>query len=444
MHAVGNGGNQNQKRAVLGLLDGNRHEHNVQPLKGKQPLGQSNNSNIANHKNKENWGNSQKENNRKNIVNPIIPVAQFEAFKVYEDAAYEEKLARIEEKLKARSTSNVYKGTAEDRFYTKTEVAEMERKGIIPPKQEYKSMPSPVPCPMSVEHNYENEYPKELRGSEKEDFFAMEEYSSDIYKYLREHELHNRAKPAYMKKQPDINASMRSILVDWLVEVAEEYKLHSETLYLAVNYIDRFLSYMSVVRGKLQLVGTAAMFLASKYEEIYPPDIGEFVYITDDTYTKRQVIRMEHLILKVLGFDLSLPTPLSFITAMCCLNKMEEKTKFLAMYLCELSMLEGETYLEFLPSTLASSAVAIAQQTLDEEIWNEELSKTTGYELEELRPCIEFLYRVFFKAPSNPQHAIQDKYRTQRHLHVSQYTPKLDSLIFKTDRPSNIKTDLFS
>lgn len=76
-------------------------------------------------------------------------------------------------------------------------------------------------------------------------------------------QLHNRAKPGYMKKQPDVSASMRCILVDWLVEVAEEYKLHTETLYLAVNYIDRFLSYMSVVRAKLQLVGTAAMFLAS-------------------------------------------------------------------------------------------------------------------------------------------------------------------------------------
>lgn len=66
-----------------------------------------------------------------------------------------------------------------------------------------------------------------------------------------------------MKKQSDITASMRSILVDWLVEVSEEYKLHRETLFLAVNYIDRFLSYMSVQRGKLQLVGAASMFLAS-------------------------------------------------------------------------------------------------------------------------------------------------------------------------------------
>lgn len=66
-----------------------------------------------------------------------------------------------------------------------------------------------------------------------------------------------------MKKQPDITASMRCILVDWLVEVAEEYKLANETLYLAVSYIDRFLSHMSVLRAKLQLVGTASAFIAA-------------------------------------------------------------------------------------------------------------------------------------------------------------------------------------
>ncbi len=46
---------------------------------------------------------------------------------------------------------------------------------------------------------------------------------------------------------------------------------------------------MAVQRTKLQLVGAACMFIAAKYEEIYPPDVAEFVYITDDTYNKRQV-----------------------------------------------------------------------------------------------------------------------------------------------------------
>lgn len=73
------------------------------------------------------------------------------------------------------------------------------------------------------------------------------------------------------------------------------------------------------------------MLFNSKYEEIMPPAIEEFVYITDDTYNKRQVLRMEHLILKVLGFDLSVPTPLTFITAMCVTNKLSEETMYLAM-----------------------------------------------------------------------------------------------------------------
>lgn len=94
-------------------------------------------------------------------------------------------------------------------------------------------------------------------------FFDVAEYQTDILDYLKEAETKHLPKCGYMRKQPDINNSMRTILVDWLVEVCEEYRLQSETLCLAVSYIDRFLSTMSVVRAKLQLVGTAAMFIAS-------------------------------------------------------------------------------------------------------------------------------------------------------------------------------------
>lgn len=97
----------------------------------------------------------------------------------------------------------------------------------------------------------------------RERFFDVEEYQEDILEYLKEAESKHLPKFGYMRKQPDINHSMRTILVDWLVEVCEEYRLQSETLCLAVSYIDRFLSTMSVVRAKLQLVGTAAMFIAS-------------------------------------------------------------------------------------------------------------------------------------------------------------------------------------
>lgn len=92
------------------------------------------------------------------------------------------------------------------------------------------------------------------------DIFSIPEYEKDIYKYLKGVEKNHRPRPFYLKRQPDITQTMRSILVDWLVEVADEYKLQPETMYLAVSYIDRFLSTMSVLRSKLQLVGTAAVY----------------------------------------------------------------------------------------------------------------------------------------------------------------------------------------
>ncbi|CAK9825104.1 G2/mitotic-specific cyclin-A [Anthophora retusa] len=286
--------------------------------------------------------------------------------------------------------------------------------------------------PMSLEKSlsYSSSSKKDLqkrRESIKEmrmNFFDVDEYRADIYNYLRAAETHHRPKPGYMVKQPDITYSMRSILVDWLVEVTEEYRLQTETLYLAVSYIDRFLSYMSVVRAKLQLVGTAAMFIAAKYEEIYPPDVGEFVYITDDTYTKKHVLRMEHLILRVLSFDLSVPTPLTFLMEYCISNNLSEKIKFLAMYLCELSMLEGDPYLQFLPSHLAASAIAFARHTLLEEIWPHELELSTGYSLKDLKKCILCLNKTFCNALNIQQQAIQEKYKSSKYGHVALLLPR--------------------
>ncbi|KAG5895620.1 hypothetical protein JTB14_017729 [Gonioctena quinquepunctata] len=434
----------NQKRAAFGQ----RNHGNIVP-KGKQPLGlkttnailkniEKNSKNLENHAVTTENEQCLKEN-RKNLVNPIIPVAQFEAFKVYEDQGYEDRLALIEEKLKSKTRhtglSQVYKA-ADDTIFSKIELAELERKkrleeeaakNVFQQKNESGdiSMSSPMKIDQSFDENMQQSEYVLLRGnkSTKDIFFEMEEYRVDIYKYLREHEVRHRPKPGYMKKQPDVTSNMRTILVDWLVEVAEEYKFHTETLFLAVNYIDRFLSYMSVVRAKLQLVGTAAMFLAAKYEEIYPPDVSEFVYITDDTYNKRQVVRMEHLILKVLGFDLSVPTPLTFITATCVCNRLSEKTMYLAMYLSELALLNGDICLEFLPSLIAASAVAIARHTLEEEVWTCLLFESTGYGLKQLRSCIEFLNTMFASAPTFPQHAIQDKYKSQKYMHVSMLKP---------------------
>jgi cyclin-A len=119
----------------------------------------------------------------------------------------------------------------------------------------------------------------------------------------------------FLEHQSDINASMRSILIDWLIEVADEYKMTDETLFLSVQYVDRFLSTVNVTRSKLQLLGmslreritstersilgTTCLYLASKYEEMYPPALDEFTFITDNTYEQKHILRMEQIVIKV-------------------------------------------------------------------------------------------------------------------------------------------------
>lgn len=251
------------------------------------------------------------------------------------------------------------------------------------------------------------------------DVINVTEYAEEIHRYLREAEVRHRPKAHYMRKQPDITEGMRAILVDWLVEVGEEYKLRTETLYLAVNFLDRFLSCMSVLRGKLQLVGTAAILLASKYEEIYPPDVDEFVYITDDTYTKRQLLRMEHLLLKVLAFDLTVPTTNQFLLQYLRRQGVCIRTENLAKYVAELSLLEADPFLKYLPSLVAAAAYCLANYIVNRHFWPETLAAFTGYSLNEIVPCLSELHKACLSIPHRPQQAIREKYKASKYLHVS-------------------------
>jgi hypothetical protein len=89
------------------------------------------------------------------------------------------------------------------------------------------------------------------------------EYVEDMYEYFRNEEVSTSVRSMYMEKLPHINERMRSILVDWLVEVHLQFKLVPQTLYLTVNLIDRYLERKEVPRSKLQLVGVTSLFNAS-------------------------------------------------------------------------------------------------------------------------------------------------------------------------------------
>lgn len=138
------------------------------------------------------------------------------------------------------------------------------------------------------------------------------EYVKDIYAYLRQLEEEQSVRPKYLLGR-EVTGNMRAILIDWLIQVQMKFRLLQETMYMTVSIIDRFMQDSCVPKKMLQLVGVTAMFIASKYEEMYPPEIGDFAFVTNNTYTKHQIRQMEMKILRVLNFSLGRPLPLHFL-----------------------------------------------------------------------------------------------------------------------------------
>ncbi len=147
----------------------------------------------------------------------------------------------------------------------------------------------------------------------------------------------------YMSTQPDITFRMRAILIDWLIEVHNKFKLHPATLWLCVNILDRYLSKVIIVRQKLQLIGIASLLIACKYEEIYPPEVDDCVYMTDKAYSREEVISTESDILNKLNYQLVVPTGYHFLTRFLDFIKATERTRNLAYYYAERNLQEYDT-----------------------------------------------------------------------------------------------------
>lgn len=115
---------------------------------------------------------------------------------------------------------------------------------------------------------------------------SVSEFAADCQRHMQNTETLYHPTANCLSNQKDINKKMRVILIGWLVEVHLKFKLLPETLFLTVNLIDRYCERVQIVRTSYQLLGVTAMLIASKYEEIYAPEIRDFVYITDKAYTK--------------------------------------------------------------------------------------------------------------------------------------------------------------
>ena len=180
------------------------------------------------------------------------------------------------------------------------------------------------------------------------------EYLIEMYHNLKLEEKNVKSLFGYMKNQSDINEKMRAMLVDWLIDVHFKFKLKSDTLFLTIWLVDKYLSLKRVKRNKLQLIGVTCMLIACKYEEIYSPEVFDFVYITENSYEKKDIIDLEMEILTLLDFNVTVPTSNSFyeiISSILCFSVQEF---FLGKYLLEMFLLDYRS-LKYKPSEIADT-----------------------------------------------------------------------------------------
>eukprot|EP01135_Chromosphaera_perkinsii_P007060 Nk52_evm3s683 gene=Nk52_evmTU3s683 len=245
------------------------------------------------------------------------------------------------------------------------------------------------------------------------------EYVNDVYKYLFEAEKSFLFNPEYMSTQEDINAKMRAILIDWLVEVHLKFKLLHESLYLTINIIDRYLEKILISRDRLQLVGVTAMLIACKYEEIYTPEVGDFVYITDNAYDKYEILEMERTMLRTLGFDLGVPLPLHFLRRFSKAARADANTHTMAKYLMELSVVDY-SMCKYSYSMIAASALYCSQILLDFGTWNSTVAFYSTYEFEQMEECIKGIISVIHASIPHKLQAVRSKYSSSKFFRIAE------------------------
>ncbi|XP_031393076.1 putative cyclin-B3-1 isoform X2 [Punica granatum] len=228
------------------------------------------------------------------------------------------------------------------------------------------------------------------------------EYVDEIYEYYWITEAQFSSLANYMSIQGDVTSPMRGILINWLIEVHLKFDLMHETLYLMVTLLDRYLSQVPIQKNEMQLVGLAALLLASKYEDFWHPRIKDLISVSAESYTREQMLRMESSILKKLKFRLNIPTPYVFMLRFLKAAQSDKVLEHLAFYLIELSLVEYEA-LEFRSSLLCASAIYVARLTLQiSPTWTPLLMKHARYEVPHMRECAEMILR-FHKAARKGQ-----------------------------------------
>lgn len=264
------------------------------------------------------------------------------------------------------------------------------------------------------------------------DVTMVAEYAPEIFNYLHELEHRFAPDPNYMENQDELRWEMRAVLVDWVVQVHQRFNLLPETLFLTINYIDRFLSRRRVSLSRFQLVGAVALFIAAKFEEINCPTVREVAYMADNAYSIEDFLKAERFMIDVLEFDMGWPGPMSFLRRTSKADDYDYETRTLAKYFLEITIMDSR-FVASQPSWLAAGAHYLLRKMLNKGSWTELHVFYSGYTEEQLRPLAR-IYMEICQTAELSHKAIYEKYQERRYRRSSLFVQEFLRAMRQSDR----------
>jgi G2/mitotic-specific cyclin 3/4 len=301
-----------------------------------------------------------------------------------EEERKKKKKEEEERKKKKKEEDTFWAGSCSSNNDTKTldKNAIQKRYGLV--KDTAKVILAPMPTKetereLEAARVFVKENPTDKDKDDDKDPLMAAEYVDEIFEHM--HFLEEKIKPKVHSLEDDlegqermkpnqtyIDCSWRRTLMDWLVAVHNEFILPPETLFLTVNWFNRFLSCTEVRINKLQLVSATALFIAAKYEGGTFLSVKDIVKITAHSYTANDVIKAELSMLNKLNFSLGWPGPLSFLRRISRADDYHLKTRTLSKYFLDVTVMD-ERFVDCVPSFLAAGSYCLARLMLKKGDW---------------------------------------------------------------------------
>lgn len=231
----------------------------------------------------------------------------------------------------------------------------------------------------------------------------IEEYDEVIMKNLFIEENNNR--PDYKKISEvfsEENKSYRLICLNLLINLSETFEFRQETIYLTINLFDRYILSLKLSNqlniNKLKNILLACIFIASKYEEIYPPILDDYLDIF--LFPKEEILKFEYEVLECTNFELHICSPYLFLTKFFDAFGKNESKKIIhgAQFILDICIMAPE-FCILKPSFQAAICLYLSKKFLNnkiykKQIWSADNKFITGYSEDEIKKNLKIPLKI--------------------------------------------------